>query len=56
MTARIFRRTLAATLLVGASPLAIAQNADTAPATETTERLSTVIVSGVGPQRAGADH
>lgn len=51
MTSRILRRTLAATLLVGASPLAIAQNADTAPTTETSERLSTVIVSGVGPQR-----
>ena len=51
MTSRIFRRTLAATLLVGASPLAIAQNADTAPATEAPDRLSTVIVSGVGPER-----
>lgn len=51
MTSRLLRRTLAATLLVGASPLAIAQNADTAPANEAPERLSTVIVSGVGPQR-----
>ena len=51
MTSRTLRRALAATLLVGASPLAIAQNADTAPATEAPERLSTVIVSGVGPQR-----
>ncbi|MGB3625781.1 MAG: TonB-dependent receptor, partial [Henriciella sp.] len=44
------RRTLAATLIAGASPLAIAQSAST-DETEGPERLSTVIVSGVGPER-----
>ena len=51
MTSRILRRTLAATLLMGASPIAFAQNAASAPETDAPERLSTVIVSGVGPQR-----
>ncbi|WP_084396245.1 TonB-dependent receptor domain-containing protein [Henriciella aquimarina] len=47
MTSRLLRRTLAATLLVGASPLAFAQSADE----EAPAKLKTVIVSGVGPQR-----
>ncbi|WP_018148608.1 TonB-dependent receptor [Henriciella marina] len=51
MTSNLLRRTLAATLLVGVSPLAIAQTSNTKPDTETPARLSTVIVSGVGPQR-----
>ncbi|WP_300391393.1 TonB-dependent receptor [Henriciella sp.] len=46
------RRTLAATLIAGASPLALvhAQEADT-PAEDAPEKLSTVIVTGVGPSR-----
>lgn len=52
MTSRNIRRALAATLLVGASPLAFAQTETTTNTeTEAPERLSTVIVSGVGPQR-----
>ncbi len=51
MTSRNFRRTLAATLLLGTCPLAFAQNQTSTTETEAPERLSTVIVSGVGPQR-----
>jgi iron complex outermembrane receptor protein len=51
MTSRNLRRTLAATLLVGTSPLAFAQTDNTSPEPDVPARLSTVIVSGVGPQR-----
>ena len=47
MNSRIIRRALAATLLASASPIAFAQSADE----DAPETLSTVIVTGVGPQR-----
>ncbi|WP_084420958.1 TonB-dependent receptor [Henriciella litoralis] len=51
MSPKPLRRAFAATLLLSACPLAFAQSVDTASETEAPERLSTVIVSGVGPQR-----
>ncbi|WP_300377109.1 TonB-dependent receptor [Henriciella sp.] len=47
MTPRILRRTVAATLLASASPFAIAQQSDN----DDPAKLSTIIVTGVGPQR-----
>ena len=44
-------RTLAATLILGASPLALAHAQDTSESDDSTARLSTVFVTGVGPQR-----
>ncbi|MEQ9315207.1 MAG: TonB-dependent receptor, partial [Henriciella sp.] len=51
MTAPLLRRALAATLLAGTCPLAFAQSSTSGLPTEGPERLSTVIVSGVGPER-----
>lgn len=52
MFSNSLRRTLAATLIAGASPLAIAHAQDNdRQGGEATEKLKTVIVTGVGPQR-----
>ena len=52
MFSRNLRRTLAATLIAGASPIALAHAQDAeAPGEDAPETLTTVIVTGVGPQR-----
>ena len=52
MKLQTLRRTLAATLLVGTCPLALAQQSSPDTPDGRDERLSTVIVTGVGPQRS----